>query len=165
VSVLHVLFKVGGAEYAIPASEVLHMDAYTGATRVPGAAPFVAGLVQVRGRVVPVVDLRARFGLPPRADTDEAAREARVVVVKGGERVVGLLADSAREVVKLEPEAVRPPPELVTAAGGVAFVRAIAQAGERLLMLLDVAKVIGPGDADVVVAAAADMQTEQRHGQ
>jgi purine-binding chemotaxis protein CheW len=64
MSTLHVVFKVAGAEYAIPASEVLQMESYTGATPVPGAPAHVAGLMQVRGRVVPVVDARARFGLP-----------------------------------------------------------------------------------------------------
>jgi purine-binding chemotaxis protein CheW len=137
MSALHVLFKVAGAEYAIPATDVLHMDEYGGATPVPGAPAYVAGLVQVRGRVVPVVDLRARFGLPA-----APAREGRVVVVKSGARVVGLLVDSAREVVNIAPEALRPPPDLIAGEGG-AFVSSIAQTGDRLLMLIDFKKVIG----------------------
>lgn len=64
MSVLHVVFKVDGAEYVLPAADVLQMESFTGATPVPGAAPHVAGLVQVRGRVIPVVDARLRFGLP-----------------------------------------------------------------------------------------------------
>ena len=91
---LHVLFKVADAEYAIPASEVLHMESFDGATRVPGAPAYVAGLMQVRRRVIPVVDLRLRFGLPAVTPT----LDSRVVVVQAGERAVGLLADSAREV-------------------------------------------------------------------
>ena len=99
MSVLHVVFKVDGAEYALPAADVLQMESFTGATPVPGAPSHVAGLVQVRGRVIPVVDARARFGLPP----VERTLDSRVVVGQLGDRTVGLLVDSAREKAK-DPE-------------------------------------------------------------
>ena len=138
MSTLHVVFKVGGAEYAIPAAEVLQMESFTGATPVPGAPSHVAGLVQVRGRVVPVVDARARFGLP----AAERTLDSRVVVGKLGERTVGLLVDSAREVMKLAPEQLKPPPPLV-AEQAQGFVKAVAQVGQRLVMLIDFPRVIG----------------------
>lgn len=135
---LHVLFKVADADYALPASEVLHMESFSGATRVPGTQPHVAGLVQIRSRVIPVVDLRARFGLPPLA----ATLDSRVMVVQHSERVVGMLADSAREVLNIETSLFREPPEIVVrqAAG---YVTSVAQVGNRLIMLMDSRKVIG----------------------
>ena len=136
--VLHVVFTVAGSEYIVAAADVAQMDSYTGATAVPGAAPFVAGIVQVRGRVVPVVDLRARFGLPPAALT----LDSRIVVVRVGERTVALLADSAREVLKVAPDALRPPPPLV-ADQARGYLKAVAQVGPRLLMLVDLRKLIG----------------------
>lgn len=138
MNTLHVLFKVAGADYALPASEVLHMESFSGATRVPGTQPHVSGLVQIRSRVIPVVDLRVRFGL----QTIEPTLDSRVLVVQCSERIVGLLADSAREVVLLDPSSFRPAPEIVTeqAAG---FVLSVAQAGPRLIMLMDSKKVIG----------------------
>jgi purine-binding chemotaxis protein CheW len=139
MSVLHVIFRVGGAEYVLPAADVLQMESFSGATPVPGAAPYVAGIIHVRGRVVPVVDLRLRFGLPPVA----ASLDSRVVVVELEERTVGLLADSAREVVKLEPEQLQPPPSMMSAEGVEAYVKSVAHVQKRLLMLLDCAKVIG----------------------
>lgn len=135
---LHVLFRVGDTDYALPAVDVLQMESYEGATQVPGTAGFVAGLLQVRGRVVPVVDLRLRFGLAPLAPT----LDTRVVVVHKGGRTVGLVVDSAREVVTLDDAAVKPPPD-VLASNGRGFVRAVAQAGKRLVMLIDFTKVIG----------------------
>ena len=138
MSNLHVLFRVGDSDYVLPAADVLQMESYGGATHVPGAADYVAGLVQVRGRVVPVVDLRARFGLPPVTPT----LDTRVVVVQREERTVGLLVDSAREVLQLEAEALKPPPE-VLAKDGRGFVKAVAKSGQRLVMLIDFAKVIG----------------------
>jgi len=135
---LHVLFKVADADYALPASEVLHMESFVGATRVPGTQPHVAGLVQIRSRVIPVVDLRARFGLPAVPNT----LDSRVLVVKHSERVVGVLADSAREVLYIDTALFKPPPEIVVqqAAG---YVTSVAQVGNRLIMLMDSRKVIG----------------------
>jgi purine-binding chemotaxis protein CheW len=138
MSALHVLFRVADGEYALPASEVLHMESFAGATRVPGTQPHVAGLVQIRSRVIPVIDLRLRFGLP----AAELTLDSRVVVVQCGERNVGLLADSAREVLKIDPESFRPPPEVVAQQAG-GFVLSVAQVGGRLIMLMSSRTVIG----------------------
>jgi purine-binding chemotaxis protein CheW len=138
MSVLHVVFKVDGAEYALPAADVLQMESFTAATPVPGAPSHVLGLVQVRGRVIPVVDARVRFGLPP----GERTLDSRVVVGQLGSRTVGLLVDSAREVLKLDPAQVKPPPPLVV-EGARGFVKAVAQVGPRLVMLIDFPRVIG----------------------
>lgn len=136
--VLYVVFKVDGAEYALRADTVVQMESYSGATPVPGAVPWVAGIMQLRGRVVPVVDLRARFGLPaapPTADT-------RVVVGEADGRAVALVADTAREVMRIPPSQVVPPPRLVDdGAGG--YVTAVAQVGARTIMVLDFRKLIG----------------------
>jgi len=157
---LHVVFKVGDAEYAIAAEKVFQMESYPeeGATPVPGTPPYVAGIVQVRGRVVPVVDLRARFGLPPA----ERTLDTRLVVGEDGEkearRTVALLVDSAREVVRLLPEQLEPPPRVLTweAQGYIQAVARVpaaprrddAREGEpraqtRLLLIIDFHKVIG----------------------
>lgn len=137
-AVLHVVFKVAGSEYALPASDVLQMETFTGATPVPGARPWVAGVMQVRGRIVPVVDVRARFGLP----AVERTLDTRVVVALHGERAVALLVDAAREVIKLDEAQIKPPPEIV-AHEAQGLVKGVAQVGARIVMLLDFSKVIG----------------------
>jgi purine-binding chemotaxis protein CheW len=135
---LHIVFHVGDAAYALPASAVLQMETFTGATRVPGTPEYVVGLVQIRGSVVPVLDLRLRFGLPKAPLT----LDSRIVVVERDARRVGLLVDSAREIMKIDPQAFQPPPELVTAQSAH-FVSSVARAGDRLLMLIDCDRVIG----------------------
>jgi purine-binding chemotaxis protein CheW len=137
MTVLHVVFKVGKSEYALPASDVLQMESYTGATPVPGSRPWVSGIIQIRGRIVPVVDLRARFGMPQQ----ELTVDSRVVVATHGERAVALLVDAAREVVKLEIEKWQPPPQIV-AQEAEGLVKAVAQVGQRLVMLLDLAQLM-----------------------
>ena len=138
MSSLFVAFRIDKAEYVLPASDVLHMETFTSATKVPGAPPYVTGVVQVRSRVLPVVDLRVRFGLEERTPT----LDSRVLIVQCGSRVVGLLADAAREVLRIDPQLFKPPPDLVVdqAAG---FVTHIAEVGSRLVMLIDPSKVIG----------------------
>jgi purine-binding chemotaxis protein CheW len=138
VNGLYVLFRVADAEYALPAADVLHMESYSGATRVPGSPDYVAGLMQIRRRVVPVIDLRRRFGLP----ASEPTLDSRVVVVQSGERAIALLADSAREVKQIPEEEFDPPPELI-AQQSSGYVTKVARAGSRLLMLIDFHKVIG----------------------
>jgi purine-binding chemotaxis protein CheW len=138
MATLHVTFLVGDASYAVPASDVLHLESYEAATHVPGAPRHVAGLVQVRGRLVPVVDLRVRFGLPP----IEHTIDRRVVVVQSGTRIAGLLVDSAREVLKIDEATFERPPEIIEqqAAG---FVKAVATVGKRMYLLVDVPRIIG----------------------
>lgn len=140
---LYVLFKVDGTDYALPADVVLQMESFTGATAVPGAPSFVAGIIQLRGRVVPVVDLRARFGLAKA----ELTLETRVVVGEHADRTVALIADSAREVTRLTPSQLKPPPRIVD-EGSKGFVKAVAHIGERTVMVLDFGKVIGEEPLD-----------------
>jgi purine-binding chemotaxis protein CheW len=138
VSDLHVLCKIADVEYVLPAADVLQMESFAGATKVPGAAEQVAGLVQIRGRVVPVLDMRVVFGL----ETIKPTLDSRVIVMKRGDRTVGLLVDSAREVLKIPAADFQPPPPVVSQQTD-GLVKAVAQAGNRLLMLIDFTKVIG----------------------
>jgi len=155
---LHVTFRVGNATYALAAADVLHLESYDTATHVPGAPAYVAGLVQVRGRLVPVVDLRVRFGLPaihaapppatgaaPPVTSDamsEVMLNRRVVVVQLGTRVAGLLVDSAREVLKIEDAAFEKPPEII-AQQTAGFVKAVATIAKRMYLLVDLPRIIG----------------------
>jgi len=138
MNALHVVFQVAESEYVLPAADVLRMESFSGATPVPGAPSYVAGLMQIRQRLVPIVSLRARFGLP----ATEPSLDTRVVVVQHGERAVGLLVDKAREVVNLATEQFRAPPELIVEQSA-GYVTSVLQSGSRLLMLMDFKKVIG----------------------
>ncbi len=143
---LHVVFRVGDAEYALDARDVLQMESWSEPTPVPGAAPDVVGVLQIRGRIVPVVDLRRRFGLEP-----AEAPQRRVVVVTVGERTLGLMVDSSREVVALTAEQITAPPELleIQSAG---LVRGVARLGSRLLLLVDLPTLLHPRSLQATAA-------------
>lgn len=140
---LHVIFRVGCCEYALPAHQVLHMESFTAATRVPGAPAWILGLVQSRGRMVPVIDLRARFG----ESEGGPSIDRRIIVTEHERRTVGLLVDSAREVAELSDDQFQDPPELLARQAG-GFTKAVGQAGQRLIFELDLPKVIGEDGHD-----------------
>lgn len=116
-------------------------------THVPNAPPFVRGVINLRGRILPVVDLRARFGLAPR-DADQN-RRARIVIVETEGLSAGLIVDAVSEVLRLPSGAIEPPSHLVTSAGtdGVTGLGRLPDG--RLLILLDVFETVSPpaGDA------------------
>jgi purine-binding chemotaxis protein CheW len=151
MSNLFVVFHVAGAEYAMAAADVLQMESFDGATVVPGVPDYVAGIVQVRGKVIPVIDLRIRFGLPP----IERTLDSRLVVGQVGARPVALLVDRAREVLKLERDQIEAPPRSVVGDSG-GYLQGVARIGSRLVMIVDFAKVIGEDVANGQEASSQD---------
>lgn len=143
---LYVVFTVATAEYAIPAARVRQLESYQGATPVPGAAAHVAGIIQVRGQVVPVIDLRRLFG-------HEAARltlDTRVIVTETADRKVGLVVDKSREVLRIDTTAIHAAPSLADARARGPL-SGVVQLGPRLILLIDLGKVLGEEDLDVEI--------------
>jgi purine-binding chemotaxis protein CheW len=134
----YVLFTLAGTAYAVSSRDVQRMEMVEHVTPVPNAPPFVDGVVFSRGKVVPAVNLRRRFGFE-RADHD---LKTRLIVVAHGDRLVGLIVDSAREFVTIPMEAVQPPPETMAGTSG-RYLRGVADVGGRVILVLDVAGVLG----------------------
>lgn len=141
MSELYLVFSVGGVEYAIQAALVKQLESYQGATRVPGAAPHVAGVIQVRGQVVPAIELRHLFG----CERVEPTLDTRVIVVELGERQVALIVDKSREIMRVDPATIQTSSGLVERSARGLF-WGLVQVGSRMLMLLDLRKVIGEED-------------------
>jgi purine-binding chemotaxis protein CheW len=154
---LHVVFVVEDVEYALPVTSVLLMESFTGATAVPGSPTYVLGIVTVRGRVIPVIDLRRRFGLPPVAPT----LDTRLVVTEVHGRVVGLCVDRAREVIDLDPSRQQPAPALVSERSA-GLVTGMHTAGNRLLLLPDLPQVLSEQSHDQQPHALLADETRDR---
>ena len=127
-----ILFSVAGTTYAVRSRDVAHVEMVEQVTPVPNAVSFVDGVVFSRGEVVPAVNLRARFGFE-RVPYDLATR---LVVVRGGGRTVGLLADASREFVSFDPSLIRPPAAALTGMSGH-YLEGVANVGDRLILVLD----------------------------
>jgi purine-binding chemotaxis protein CheW len=144
----YILFTVAGTTYGLPSGEVRHMEMIEEITRVPNAPAFIDGVVFSRGQVVPVVNLRARFGFE-RAPFD---LRSRLIVVQSGARLIGLVADAAREFVSIPPDAIQPPNEALTGMSG-RYVEGIASMGERLILVLSLNRILNFAEAQTVGVA------------
>jgi purine-binding chemotaxis protein CheW len=127
-----VVLRVQGGDYAVPIHRVQEIVRVPEITRVPHAQPGVEGVINLRGRVLPVVDLASRLAL----GITERARSARVVVVDGGAESIGLLVDGVSEVLRVSAADVEQPSAITTGNGPTA-VLGVAKLGERLVLLLD----------------------------
>jgi chemotaxis signal transduction protein len=127
----YILCTVAGTNYAIPSSDVAHVEMVDQVTPIPNAAPFVDGVVFSRGQVVPAVNMRARFGFP-RAASD---LRTRLLVVSAGGRSVGLVVDSCREFLTIPAASIQPPGDAL-AASGAQYLGGIATLGTRLIVIL-----------------------------
>lgn len=132
-----VLFELAGTTYGVRSRVVQQMEMVEHITPVPNAPPFVEGVVFSRGKVVPAVNLRRRFGL----EKVPHNLQTRLVVIALNGRTVGLLVDTAREFLTIPAEAIKPPPEAITGLSGK-YLDSIATLGDRLILILNVAEVL-----------------------
>jgi purine-binding chemotaxis protein CheW len=129
--VTYILFTVGGATCALRSGDVEHMEMVEQITPVPNAPPSVDGVVLSRGQVVPVINLRVRFGF----DRVDRHLRNRLLVINVGGRRVGLLADEAREFLAIPDEIVRPPHDAVGLSGH--YLQGVATLGSRIVLIRD----------------------------
>jgi chemotaxis signal transduction protein len=132
-----ILFEIAGTTYAVRSSVVQQVQMIEQVTPVPNAIPVVEGVVHARGRVIPVLNLRVRFGFQ-KIPFD---LRARLVVINLGGRAVGLVVDTAREFVLIPDASIEVPPEGITKLSGK-YLNGIATIKQRLILILNIEQVI-----------------------
>lgn len=154
-----VSFVVGDEEFAIPILSVQEINRMMQITRVPQSPAFVEGVINLRGKIIPVMDLRKRFGMPALTDSGDA----RIIVVEvaaqgaGHTRVIGFTVDRVNEVLRISESIVEPPPTMVTGADSD-YVQGVGKLEDRLLILLNLQRLFSAQELSVmdrVTAAAA----------
>ena len=130
-------FRLGSEEYGIDILRVQEIRGYEAPTRVAHSPAFVKGVVNLRGVIVPIVDLRLKFNLPE-AGYDQFTV---VIILNVGARVVGAVVDSVSDVIGIAPEQVRAAPEL-DAGVDAGHITGIGTLGERMLILLDIERLM-----------------------
>lgn len=136
-----IVFALADEEYGVEVEKVKTIERMMPMTRVPKTYLFVKGVINLRGVVVPVIDLRGRFGLPEQDYTDNS----RIVIIAVNDMEVGLIVDSANDVIDVDSDAIQDPPEIV---GGVRakYLQGVAKLGDRLLVLLNLQEVLNKSE-------------------
>ena len=133
-------FFLDAEEYGVDVRLVQEIIRVSEITQVPRSPGFIKGVINLRGRIVPVVDLKRKLGL---GEVEEAARPARIVVVRLKDRLLGLLVDGANQVLKVPVSAIEAAPEEVVAKGAT-YIRGVAKLEKRLIILMDLHRVLFP---------------------
>jgi purine-binding chemotaxis protein CheW len=139
-----VTFRVGSELFGVPISAVQEIVRVPAIARIPQSPDFVEGVINLRGRVITVVDLRKRMGHSVDAETegrDERAKKARILVIEVDRRLVGVIVDEVAEVLKLAEEQVEPAPPMVAGIGNQ-YIRGVGKLPDDLLILIEIEKIL-----------------------
>ncbi len=132
-----VVFELASEHYGVDIAAVEGIIKMQNITRMPQSPEFVEGVTNLRGSILPVIDLRKRFGLPYQAPT----KDTRIVTVDMEGIKIGMVVDAVSEVLRVSEDAIEPPPPMVTAVD-TSFIRGIAKMNDRLVILLDLGRVL-----------------------
>lgn len=132
-----VSFNMGDEEYGIDILKVQEIIRFTEITRIPNAPCFVDGVINLRSKVIPVIDLRTRLGM----ERKERSNSTRIIVVEISGRTTGFKVDGVNEVLRIPENITEAPPEIATGNGGE-YITSVARLEDRLLMLLDLEKIL-----------------------
>lgn len=149
----YITFKLGDELFAINVAQVREVLELPLITKVPTSPDYMRGVVNVRGKAIPVVDLRLKFGLPSAADTVNS----RIVVLEldldGENTVVGGIADSVHEVIELEPDQINPPPRIAM-RWRTELIQGMGKRGDEFIIILDINRVFASSETVLLDALA-----------
>ena len=141
----YLTFKLKQESYGIGIMTVQEIIGIMKVTRVPKAPPCIRGVVNLRGKVIPVVDLRSRFGMECQDDTERTCIIVLQVAAASGRLIMGIIVDEVSEVMDVRREQIEPPPSFGTALD-TSFLLGMGKIGEKVIMLLDVDRILTTGD-------------------
>jgi len=143
-----VTFEVAGEEFAVDILAVQEINRMLDLTRVPQSPPEVEGVINLRGKIIPVLDMRRRFGMP----SAERTEASRIVVIEVEKRVLGFIVDRVNEVLRISSDIVEPAPQLVCSIDSQ-FIAGVGKLPDRLIILLDITRLFGQDSSFAARAA------------
>lgn len=153
----YLTFGLGGETFAFAVNHVREVLDLTDITRVPRTPDFMRGVINLRGAVVPVVDMRIKFGLPVQADTVDTCIIVAEIELDGEVTVIGALSDSVKEVFQLDDAQIEPPPSIGTQLS-TEFIKGMGKQGEEFIIILDVNRIFS-GDELNLFTDQMELQT------
>ena len=136
-------FRIGRETFGLPISIVREIVRVPEITSVPNAPDYIEGVINLRGRIIPIVDLRKRFG----DKAFEPNKKNRIVVVELDARAIGLIVNSASEVLRIPPSEIEEPHN-VFREGEVSYITGVGKLNGRLVILLDLSRILQPGELE-----------------
>jgi purine-binding chemotaxis protein CheW len=136
----YLTFRLGEEVFALDISEVREVLDYTTVTKVPQTPDYMRGVINLRGSVVPVVDMRLKFGMPAAEQTVNTCIIIVEIAVDGESTIIGAIADSVREVLELEAEQIEPPPRIGMKLN-TEFIHGMGKHNEQFIIILDIDRV------------------------
>jgi purine-binding chemotaxis protein CheW len=140
-----VSFNIGDEEFGVDILKVQEINRMVEVTRVPNAPEYVDGVINLRGKVIPIIDLRRRFGMPRK----EKDKNTRIIVVELTGKVLGFVVDAVSEVLRIPNSVTEPPPSII-AGIKAEYITAIGKLENRLLILLDLERVLSVDEHEEV---------------
>jgi len=156
----YLTFSLAGEEYAIGILRVREILEYDTLTKVPQTPPCIRGVINLRGSVVPVVDLAVKFGLPATPLTKRTCIVIVEVDLEGTQTVMGVMADAVSQVMDLSPQDIEAPPAFGTRVR-VDYLRGMGKVGKRFVLLLDIDRVLSAADLRAGAASPAGPPGEE----
>ncbi len=150
----YLTFKLDDEVFAVDVAKVREILDFTPATKVPGTPEFMRGIINVRGNVVPVVDMRLKFGLTQTEKTVDTCIVVMEIAVDDDTTVLGALVDSVQEVFELEPGQIEPPPRIGT-RWRTEFIRGIGKRNNELIIILDIDMVFSTSELAAIQGSGA----------
>lgn len=139
-----VVFELSGEEFGVDIMQVSEIIPAPKITRIPQAPECVKGLINLRGKIIVVIDLNIRLGFSPK-ESDELSR---IIIVEVGDTVIGMLVNSVKEVMRLPSSSIEPTPEMIKSKINAEYLKGVGKLEDRLLILLNLAKVLGEEEVD-----------------
>jgi purine-binding chemotaxis protein CheW len=140
-----VTFSIGDEEFGVDILKVQEIIRTMEITKVPRAPMFVEGVINLRGKVIPIIDLRKRFGL----ETKSHDKNTRIIVIEINNMIVGFVVDSVSEVLRIPASTVEPPPPVVAGLESE-YISGVGKLEDRLLILLDLNRLLSREEKDVL---------------
>ena len=140
------IFSLGNEEFGARTDQVKEIIKMTAITRMPKAASFIQGSINLRGKVIAVIDLAKQLDLPQY----ERSEEALIMVVDMDDNIVGMVIDSASEVLSISTENIDPTPGFIESRIDTTFIEGLGKLGDRLFVLLDLSKILSSEDVKSV---------------
>lgn len=150
----YLIFKVADEEYGVAILKVRELIGLMEITHVPRTPPWVRGILNLRGKVVPVIDLRVKFGMSRAEATDQNVIIVLQFANAAGAPIMGVLVDEASEVLDLRAPQIEPPPSFGVQAVDADFILGVAKSDARVIFLLDLDRVLHPDEHTAVAGAA-----------